>query len=544
MSGAYYRQCKNPLRRDTWPKKDWFTRGPLACDAAAPLMKHSPGIHRDSNLLFEIELEPGSRGSRVGNLRDQLKAAIESGRLAPGMRLPSLREAPKLFGVARNTMAEVYDQLLNQGYVVARQGSGTFVTDTLPRSHQPAASPNSPSRSLNPFWLQPEVTAAMGFWRETALLSPRSPTTSIDLRPALVDARLFPFDVLRRVSSKQLRSLERKTARNKSPQGNQGNYHLRQAITNHIAVTRAVACHADDVLVTSGAQQAFDLLARVLVASRDTIVAVEDPGYPPMRVAFAAAGAKLVPVGIDDEGLIVDAIPESASVICLCPSHQFPIGVSMSARRRQALIEFARRHNAVIVEDDYDGEFRFGGSPLTALRAHDASDVVFYVGTFSKCMLPSLRLGFLIAPDWARRALVAAKNCLDWHCSMPIQLGVAAFIAEGHLAHHVRKMRRVYQQRRQLLMEILSQDFSRWLEAIPSHYGMHISAVASTDLDLERVTDRLARNNAGRPVQLHSFSRYYLGPQTRRGLIFGLGAAHQSDLRRALAALHSALHGR
>lgn len=212
----------------------------------------------------------------------------------------------------------------------------------------------------------------------------------------------------------------------------------------------------------------------------------------------------------------------------------------MSARRRQALIELARRNNAVIVEDDYDGEFRFGGSPLTALRAHEASDVVFYVGTFSKCMLPSLRLGFIIAPDWARGALVAAKNCLDWHCSMPIQLGVAAFIAEGHLAHHVRKMRRVYQQRRQLLMETLNEDFSRWLEAIPSHYGIHISAAATTELDLERATETLARNN----IQLHTFSRYYLGPQTLHGLIFGLGAANQSDLRRALSALHQTLRGR
>lgn len=488
-------------------------------------------------VLFELQLEPASRGSRKGHLREQLKAAIRDGRLAPGMRLPSLRDARKLFRVGRNTLAEVYEQLLNEGYVVARQGSGTFVADTPRGSQQPATPANAPARRLNPFWLQPEVTAAIGFWRDPAPTLTTSPTTSIDLRPALVDVRMFPFDVLRRVSAKQLRSLERKTSRNKSPQGNQGNYHLRKAVTHHIAVTRAVACRPEDVLVTSGAQQAFDLLARVLVASSDTVVAVEDPGYPPMRVAFAAAGAKLVPVGIDAEGLIVDAIPTNASVICLCPSHQFPIGVSMSARRRQALIEFARRHNAVIVEDDYDGEFRFEGSPLMALRAHEASDVVFYVGTFSKCMLPSLRLGFMIAPDWARPALVAAKNCLDWHCSMPIQLGVAAFIAEGHLARHVRKMRRVYQQRRQLLLQILNQDFSRWLEAIPCDYGMHISAAARGALNLERATEKLAGNH----IQLHTFSRYYLGPQTRQGLIFGLGAAPPNDLRRALSALQEAL---
>ena len=486
-------------------------------------------------MLFELPLEPGSRGSRKGQLRDQLKAAIRDGRLAPGMRLPSLRDARKLFRVGRNTLAEVYEQLLNEGYVVARQGSGTFVADPPRGSQQPITPADSTARRLNPFWLQPEVTAAIGFWRDPSPSIPTSPTNSIDLRPALVDVRMFPFDVLRRVSSKQLRSMERKTSRNKSPQGNQGNYQLRKAITHHIAVTRAVACQPEQVLVTSGAQQAFDLLARVLVASGGAVVAVEDPGYPPMRVAFAAAGAKLVPVGIDDEGLIVDAIPTNASVICLCPSHQFPVGVSLSARRRQALIEFARRHNAVIVEDDYDGEFRFEGSPLMALHAHAASDVVFYVGTFSKCMLPSLRLGFLIAPDWARPALVAAKNCLDWHCSMPIQLGVAAFIAEGHLARHVRKMRRVYQQRRQLLLQILSQDFSRWLQAIPCHYGMHISATARTEFDLEAVVEKLDH------IRLHTFSRYYLGPQTRQGFIFGLGAAPPEDLRRALSALKEAL---
>src|SRR5262249_37089391 len=158
--------------------------------------------------------EPGSRGSRIGNLRDQLKAAIQDGRLAPGMRLPSLRDAQKLFRVARNTMAEVYEQLLNEGYVVARQGSGTFVADTLPRAQQPVPSADAPTHRLNTFWLQPEVTAAIGFWRETSPYTPASATTSIDLRPALVDVRMFPFDVLRRVSSQQLRLIERKSARN------------------------------------------------------------------------------------------------------------------------------------------------------------------------------------------------------------------------------------------------------------------------------------------------------------------------------------------
>jgi GntR family transcriptional regulator / MocR family aminotransferase len=235
----------------------------------------------------------------------------------------------------------------------------------------------------------------------------------VDFRPALVDSRLFPFDVFRRVSVKQLRGLERKPASYKSPQGNQGNYYLREAIIKHIALTRAVVCRLDDILVTSGAQQGFDLLARALVTPNKTIVAVEDPGYPPMRVAFAAAGARLAPVGVDDEGLIIEELPPEVGVICVCPSHQFPLGVTMSPRRRKALVEFARSHGAVIVEDDYDGEFRYDGSPLEALGTSDASDVVFYVGTFSKCMLSALRLGFIVAPEWATWRTMSAKCAIS-----------------------------------------------------------------------------------------------------------------------------------
>ena len=252
--------------------------------------------------LFEIELqrpEPGSRDA-ARSLYRQLKDAICDGRLLAGTKLPASRNSAELFGLSRNTVAEVYDRLLNDGYVVARQGSGTYVADRLPEAAAPAASASA--YKLNAFWLRDETSAAMGFWRDTDTKS-----ASIDFRPALIDSRLFPFEIYRRVSAKQLRGLEKKPASFKSPQGNQGNFHLREAITNHIALTRAVVCRAEDVVVTSGAQQAFDLLARILVTPGETVVAVEDPGYPPMRVAFAAAGAKLVPVPVDEEGLVVDA---------------------------------------------------------------------------------------------------------------------------------------------------------------------------------------------------------------------------------------------
>jgi GntR family transcriptional regulator/MocR family aminotransferase len=492
--------------------------------------------------LFEIELDLAAKGSRESsrNLYGQLKAAMLDGRLTAGAKLPPTRKSDAYFGISRNTAIEVYERLLNEGYVVTRHGSGTYVADRLPASPS-RSSPHgagSPDHRLNEFWLRPDVTAAMSFWRDRPERSSApSQVPQIDFRPALVDSRLFPFDVFRRVIAKQLRGLERRPASFKSPQGNQGNYYLRDAIIKHIALTRAVVCQPEDVLVTSGAQQAFDLLARALVTPNETVVALEDPGYPPMRVAFAAAGARLAAVGVDDEGLIVEQLPPGVNVICVCPSHQFPLGVTMSMRRRKALLEFARSHDAVIIEDDYDGEFRYEGSPLEALRTADAADVVFYVGTFSKCMLSALRLGFIIAPEWAMRTLVAAKNCLDWHCPMPVQVGVAGFIAEGHLAHHVRKMRDIYKQRRQLLLNYLQQELGEWLDPIPSCYGMHVAAVARPSVDLDVVAEVLLQNN----VKIHSFSRYFLGRQTRAGLIFGYGSVDLPEMNRGLSALRNAL---
>jgi GntR family transcriptional regulator/MocR family aminotransferase len=486
--------------------------------------------------LFEIELERPSPGSRDAGrfLYRQLKDAIQDGRLAAGTQLPASRKSAAFFGLSRNTVAEVYDRLSSEGLVVARHGSGTYVAELPP---EPASLPSPASTyRLNTFWLQEDVTSAMGFWRDDVSVVPRA-GAAMDFRPALIDSRLFPFDVYRRVSAKQLRGLERKPPASKSPQGNQGNFHLREAITSHIALTRAVVCRSDDVVITAGAQQAFDLLARILVTPGETVVAVEDPGYPPMRVAFAAAGARIVPVGVDDEGLIVDSLPASAGIICVSPSHQFPLGVTMSKRRRAALVDFARRHGAVIVEDDYDGEFRFGEHPLQSLRASDAADVVFYVGTFSKCMLPSLRLGFVVVPDWARRTLVAAKNCLDWHCSTPLQTGVSAFIREGHLSRHIRRMRQIYSRRRQLLYALLRRDLSDWLEPIPSLYGMHVAAWARAGVDLDAAVQTLA----GRSIKLHTLERYHLTPSPRPGLVFGYGVVDLPEIERGLAALRKVL---
>jgi GntR family transcriptional regulator/MocR family aminotransferase len=492
-------------------------------------MRHALG-----NPLFELELRLPERGSRqaVAMLHAQLEQAIRDGRLAPGTKMPPTRAAPALFGIARNTAAELYHRLLNDGLLVARQGAGTFVASSAPAGANVApGGPNGlAALRINPVWLEGAVSAPMRFWQDGA---PEPARAAIELRPALVDSRLFPFQRFRQILARQLRALENRPPSFRSPQGSQGNYHLRQAVTSHVAVTRAIACQASDVLVTAGAQQAFDLLARVLVVPGQTVVAVEDPGYPPLRAAFAAAGARVVPVPVDEGGLVVDAVPSDAAVICVTPSHQFPLGVAMSPQRRQALLALARRNGAVVVEDDYDGEFRFDGAPLAALRTQEAADHVFYVGTFSKCMLPTLRLGFMIAPPWAMPALVTAKNCVDWHCPSFLQMGVASFVADGHLTRHVRKMRQVYRQRRKVLLDALRQNFGASLAPIPSAYGMHVTALLTRGHDPAEVAARML--DAG--CSLHTLARYHMAAPGRPGLVFGYGIASPGQIESALRCL-------
>lgn len=485
--------------------------------------------------LFEIALTPKQPGTRraARTVIEDLKRAIEDGRLAAGARLPAARDAQAIFGISRNTLVDVYEKLAAEGYVVARDRSGTFVAGRVKRNRR---TPNvTPRHQLNDFWLRADVQQSLNFWREGAPTGSRN-TVVAEFRPAVIDQRLFPFDIFRRIAAHHFRQLQRRPMRNKSPQRNQGSYPLRKTISDHVRAARAIVCEPDDVLVTSGAQQAFDLLARALVRAGETVVAFEDPGYPPMRVPFAAAGARMVPVTVDREGLVVDDIPRDANIICVCPSHQFPLGIAMSDRRKRALIKFARQHGAVIVEDDYDGEFRYDGGPLQALHMSDASELVFYVGTFSKCMLPSLRLGFLVAPQWAIPTLTAAKNATDWHCSVPLQLTVASFISEGHLTRHVRKMRRVYRERNDFLVKALHKGFGDWLQPLPSRHGLHIGAFVRGHIDVHSIEATV--NERG--VMMHSFDRYSIQGKAPPGFVFGYGDARVTEIRKGLAVLKSA----
>jgi GntR family transcriptional regulator / MocR family aminotransferase len=477
-----------------------------------------------SSLELPISIPPRKSRERLRSLHRQLRTAILQGRLQPGLRLPPTRLLAAEYGVSRNTAVAAYDLLLSEGYLTSRRGAGTYVADVLPKPavrRAPPAARSAADRRLNAVWSQP----AMPF-------DPERSAPRFHFNVGVPDISRFPVDVWRRLSTRALRGFAKICADYDSPHGRPA---LRAAIAHHVSFARAVACNADAVTVTAGAQQAFDLLARILVVPKRTIVALENPGYPPLRAAFAAAGARITGVPVDDEGLIVERLPAQAKIVCVTPSHQFPLGAVMSASRRAALLEFAQRHGAVVIEDDYDAEFRFGDRPLDALQTLDRNESVFYVGTFSKSLFPSLRLGFVVAPPWAHLALAAAKQAADGYCALLAQETLAAFIAEGHLARHVRRMRVVYAARRRVLLDGLRNEFSEWLRPVPSAAGLHLTALAERSLDIEALVARARKRDVG----ISSLRRFEFDARGSkpRGIAFGYGALDERGIAEGLARL-------
>lgn len=457
------------------------------------------------NAVLELELElklpaAGSRDVRR-SLHEQLRQAILAGRLAPGVQLPASRALAEQLGLSRNTVMAVYDMLLGEGCLVARAGAGTFVAPVALEAKAGG---------------QPRPAEAVAY----------------NLRPGRPDATRFPFDIWGRLTGRALRRYARDPAIYREPCGHPA---LREAIAGHLSFARAMACAPQDVIVTVGAQQAFDLVVRVLTPSHRRVVAVEDPGYPAARAAFAAAGADVRPVPVDDEGLVVDALPPDAAMICVTPS-QFPTGATLSPRRRQALLAFAAARDAVVVEDDYGGEFRFGGPPLDTLRTLDRDERVVYVGTFSQSLLPALRIGFVVAPGRFRAALTEARAHSDWHGPAIEHATLAAFIAEGHLARHVRRMRGVYAERRATLLNALARDCGDLLAPVAPAAGLQLAARLAEGFDAEAVVRQAALSD----VAVESLS-VFTAQGAPSGLALGYGQIEAGRIDEAVALLAEAI---
>jgi GntR family transcriptional regulator/MocR family aminotransferase len=479
-----------------------------------------PQVRPAFDLAIDLPL-PGSRRA-VRELHRQLHSAIVAGRLQSGVRLPSTREFASALGVSRNTVVTAYDLLLAEGYVLARGRAGTLVADVLSSSQQRKRSETPPRRDtrLGRIWREPSFLIPIGLRADCRF----------DFSVGIPDHEHFPFALWRRLAARAIRAQARARAGYGQPQGQSA---LREAIASHVSFARAIACSADEIVVTAGAQQAFDLLARILVTPGETTVAVENPGYAPLRNVLTSAGAKIVSIPVDGEGLRVDRLPPSTKVICVTPSHQFPLGVHLSLPRRRALLDFAQSHRAVIIEDDYDGEFRFAGKPLDALQTLDRDESVFYVGTFSKSLFPALRLGFVIVPSWAREALVAAKQCCDWHAPLAPQDALAAFIAEGHLARHVRKMRNLYGERREVLEDALARFCGDRLRVVGIGAGLHLATYLNDSVGSAALIEKA--HEAG--IALDPMQRFPAGDRDIDALVFGYGAIATRNIGEAVRRL-------
>jgi GntR family transcriptional regulator/MocR family aminotransferase len=296
---------------------------------------------------------------------------------------------------------------------------------------------------------------------------------------------------------------------------------------------------ADDVVVTNGTQQAIDLVARVLAAPGDR-VAVEDPGYGPPRRLLKSLGLRVCGVPVDDEGIIVDGIPPETRFVYVSPSHQFPLGMSMSLHRRLALLAWARRTGAAIVEDDYDSEFRFDGRPIEPLHMLDTHGRVIYLGSFSKTMLPTLRLGFLVAPPSLSESLGAAKFLADWHSPLATQAAMARFIDDGLFARHVRRMRRVYEARHRLIEEVLASSFADELDVVRSSVGLHVAARAR-NVAVDAIAEGV-RHASSLGVECDPLSMYAVGNAAQSGVLLGYGAIARERIEEGLSLLGRALH--
>ena len=454
-----------------------------------------------------------------GQVYRQLADAIRAGRLAHGQQLPPTRLLAEQLGLSRKTVAGAYDRLRLDTLLVGQVGKGSFV--------------QAPARSAAPRQTGDRLSghATLDRWRSMAtplLRLSEDGHARHDFVPGMPAPGHFPQAAWRRCVLHGLRHDQSTRGRHRPPEGLPA---LRAAIARHAAFARGVVCTASQVIVTNGAQQGLDLLGRILLEPGSVMV-MEEPGYPPARLLFASQGARVVGVPVDADGIVVDLIPDDARLIYVTPAHQMPLGMPMSVARRSALLARARQIGAIIIEDDYDSEFRYEGRPTDSLQSMDRHGIVAFVGSFSKVLQPELRLGYVVAPDAVLDALLVAKHLSDWHVATLTQAALAKFIDDGDLHKHIRRCSAVYAGRRQQLQQLFADQLAPWFRLVPATAGFHVAALATTALDIDLLL-RLARRA---DVGLYGLAPFYAtAPQPdQRGLLFGYGAIDTLDIAPAL----------
>lgn len=480
-----------------------------------------------------IAVSPRSGVPLYEQIYTAVRDAVVAGSLRPGARIASTRALAVELSVSRFTAVTAVERLLAEGYLTSRARSGLFVAEALPEQRMRAAPSRGSTRLSGAAGRVPALSRRGTSLSAVVITGPRGeegPRPFHPRRPAL-DA--FPVRLWARMLARRWRSGGAAALDYGDPAGYAP---LREAIAAHISVSRGLRCSAQQVVVTSGAQQAFDMLFRLLLDPGDEVW-MEDPGYLDVRAALVGAGAAIVPVPVDAGGLHVEAgvrRAPGARLVVVSPSHQYPSGATLAAPRRAALLEWARRAGAWIVEDDYDSFFRYRGRPLPALQRFDADSAhgdagrVIYVGTFSKTMFPSLRLGFCVVPDRLVEAAVNARAVASRNAPLADQAVLAAFIAEGHYDRHLRRARLIYQERYEAMRASFARELGGVLSLAPASAGTHVIARFVRGRGRARggvsTAIRVARAAAAEGLVVFPLSRYSLEPPAEDALVLGYGA--------------------
>jgi len=459
-----------------------------------------------------------------------LRAEILEGRLRPGARLPGTRDLAGQYGLSRGTIVTAFEQLKAEGYVEGSVGSGTYVSRILPdellqvprQAGAPSPAPRQPRRRVSEYGRRV---------RPVPVLEVR-PTRAFRCNLPALD--LFPTTLWAQITARRLRRASTRLLMGCEPMGYDP---LREAVAEYLRTSRGVSCAAEQVAIVSGVQEALDLVARLVLNPGDR-VCVEDPGYTSAAKVFEAVGAKVSALPVDDEGMEVPGPRlRGTRLVYVTPAHQFPLGITMSLPRRLELLEWALQSDALILEDDYDSEYRYSGRPIPALQGLDRAERVLFAGTFNKVLFPSLRLGYLVVPPDLVTCFADARSLTHRHPPVVEQAVLCDFITEGHFGRHLRRMREVYGERLSVLLEAARQRLAGLLEISGVEAGLQTAGWLCGGIDGESA----ARAAATREVEVTPLRLHSRGLVTREGLQLGFAAVDAREIRRGVRDLAVAL---
>jgi GntR family transcriptional regulator/MocR family aminotransferase len=462
------------------------------------------------------------------------RQAIAEGNLRAGQRVPSTRVLAGELGISRIPVLSAYAQLLAEGYFESRVGSGTVVSKSLrDRGAAPRAQTNLPAtpgpnrRQLSKRCH--DLPGAEGFYRRRGVMP---------FSVSQIAFEHFPLQIWNSLVTRNARSASARSLDYGDPMGSGG---LREVIAAYLRTARSVRCEPQQIVITSGSQQGLEIATRVLLDPGDRVW-MEEPGYNFARSIFAISGCQVVPVPVDAEGLDVGlgvTRCRHARAVLVTPSHQYPLGVTMSASRRLQLLDWAERHRSWIIEDDYDSEYRYEGMPITSLQGLDRNCRVLYVGTFSKVLFPSLRLGYVVLPADLVERFLAVRFAMDISAPTFHQIVLADFIREGHFSRHIRRMRSIYGERRSALIRCIHEELGTGVEVPGGQAGLHLSVLLNGISDRE-VAERASRQN----LTLTPLSRFYAGKAARQGFVLGFGSTSAREMPAAVHQLRLLLKSR